>query len=284
MGYDVFISYNQADRLIAEAACHYIEERRLRCFIAPRDIHNPDWAGNLTQAIENSRAFVVVVSKNSIASNEVGKEVTLATRASNYIFPLRIDNSELNERMTYHLSAFHWIDAITLPVEKKLNDLADRIAAALKGQVENLDLGNLSGGSNRFRQRLLGAALAPRREFLGRDRELRQLHELFTSGANAVFLTGMGGIGKSEIAKAYANANTNTYPCTLLASYETDLLHLIADDRAIPVSGLQQASASGGQGETPEDYYQRKMLVLRSIVDSNTLLIIDNFDVEEDPI
>ena len=90
MNYDVFISYNSADQCIAEAACHYIEERRLRCFIAPRDIDQPDWAGNLDAAIEKSKAFVIIVSKNSIDSREVAKEIALATRVSDYIFPFRI--------------------------------------------------------------------------------------------------------------------------------------------------------------------------------------------------
>lgn len=283
MSYDVFISYNVADRFIAEAVCHYIEERRLRCFIAPRDISDPDWAGCITQAIENSKAFVVVVSENSIMSNEVAKEIALATRVSNFIFPFRIDDSELDGRMTYHLSAFHWIDAVTPPIEKRLNELADRITASLSGQVENLTLGNLSGSRNQSRQNLLGQAVRPRAEFLGREKELQQLHELFTSGVNAVFLTGMGGIGKSEIAKAYANANRSAYPCVVLATFETDLLHLIANDQSIPVENLQQASATGGQGETLEEYYVRKMRALRSIVSENTLIIIDNFDVEWDP-
>ena len=282
MNYDVFISYNSTDIRIAEAACHYIEERRLRCFIAPRDIVPPDWAASITAAIESSKAFVIIVSENSIASNEVAKEITLATRVSDYIFPFRIDNSELNGRMTYHLSAFHWIDAVTPPMEQRLNELADRVAASLQGQVANVELGNLSGSRNIHAQRLLGQAVRPRAEFVGRATELETIHELFSSGSNAVFLTGMGGIGKSEIAKAYAHAHRELYTTVVFASYETDLLHLIASDQAIPVENLQQASATGGQGETTEAYFDRKLKVLRSLVNEHTLLIIDNFDVEGD--
>lgn len=282
MGYDVFISYNSKDIHIAEAVCHYIEERRLRCFIAPRDISMPDWAGNLDAAIESSKAFVIIVSENSIASMEVAKEIALATRVSDYIFPFRIDTAELNGRMNYHLSAFHWIDAVTPPMEKRMNELADRVAAALMGQVPGVELGTLSGNRNRSLQRLLGQAVRPRAEFVGREPQLQQLHRLLTSGTTAVFLTGMGGIGKSEIARAYANLHKDLYTTVVFASYETDLLHLIANDQTIPVENLQQTSAAGGHGETTEDYFTRKMKVLRSIVNEHTLLIIDNFDVESD--
>ena len=283
MSYDVFISYNSADFQIATAACHYIEERRLRCFIAPRDITPPDWAASITHAIESAKAFVIIVSENSIASNEVAKEIALATNHSDFIFPFRIDSTELDGRIKYHLTPFHWIDAVSPPMEERLNELADRVAASLLGKVPNLELGNLSGNRNKGRQQLMGQSVQPRSEFIGRSGELEQIHDLFMSGINAVFLTGMGGIGKSEIAKAYAQKHQDIYTTVVFASYETDLLHLIASDQAIPVENLQQASAAGGQGETVEAYFDRKMKVLRSILNKNTLLIIDNFDVNSDP-
>lgn len=278
VNYDVFISYNSTDKYIADAVCHYLEAKRLRCFIAPRDIVTSDWAGSITAAIENAKAFVVVVSENSILSNEVAKEITLATRVSNFIFPFRIDDSELDRRMSYHLSAFHWIDAVTPPLEEKLKELADRVEMALNGNVDNVELGSV----NTKRQRLLGHNIRPRAEFVGRSRELQEIEELFASGIQSVFLCGMGGIGKSEIAKAYAKAHSDIYKTVVFASYETDLLHLIANDQVISVENLKQASATGGAGETAEDYYERKMKVLRSIVEKDTLLIIDNFDVEND--
>ncbi len=279
MGYDVFISYNSQDQYIAEMVCHSIEKRNLKCFIAPRDIISEDWAGNLDAAISESKAFVIIVSAHSIESMEVAKEITLATRVSDYIFPFRIDSTELNGRMNYHLSAFQWINAATPPIEQRINELSERVAHALLNKSSNI---TLNGNRNKNMQRLISQSVSPRSEFLGRDAQLQQLHELLTSGTNAVFLTGMGGIGKSELAKAYALMHKELYPTTVFVSYETDLLHLITNDQAITVTNLQQASATGGQGETTEAYFQRKMNVLRGILNEQTLLIIDNFDVESD--
>lgn len=276
MAYDVFISYNTVDRQIAEAVCHYIEDRRLRCFIAPRDITTPDWADSITAAIESAKAFVIVVSEHSNASNEVAKEITLATQVCDYIFPFRVDNTELGGRMTYHLAPFHWIDAVTPPLEQRLEELTDRVVAAFSSEMP------IAESQNKRRQRLIGQAIRPRAEFLGRDRELADIHGRFTAGCDALFLTGMGGIGKSEIAKAYAQRHRDRFHTVVFAPYETDLLHLIADDRAISVENLQQATASGGQGETVDAYFDRKMKTLHAVTDENTLLIIDNFDVESD--
>jgi len=282
MQYDVFISYNTCDKLIADAVCHYIESRRLRCFIAPRDIKESDWAGSITNAIENARAFVIVVSEHSLASNEVAKEITLATQNSSFIFPFRIDESELKGRMKYHLSAFHWIDAVTPPMEQRLEELADRVAHALQSEEDNYETEAFVDSVNRMKKRLIGKPISPRGEFIGRTKELDQIDELFASGEHAVFLCGMGGIGKSEIAKAFAKRHAAEFTTAVFASYQTDLLHLIASDQAIRVENLKQASAAGGQGESTQDYYDRKMDVLRGLVDEHTLIIIDNFDVEDD--
>lgn len=206
----------------------------------------------------------------------------MATRVSNYIFPFRVDDSMLDGRMTYHLSAFHWIDAVTPPMERRLQELAERIATAINSKEDNIEIDEISKSRNTQRQRLLGQQVSPRSEFFGRDRELMEIQERFANGSNAVFLCGMGGIGKSELAKAYAKKHGSEYHTTIFASYETDLLHLIASDQSVPVENLMQSSAGGEQGETLQGYYERKMKTLRSIVDEKTLFIIDNFDTEED--
>lgn len=282
MGYDVFISYNSSDLDVAELACHYIEQRGLRCFIAPRDIAEVDWADALDAAIKASKAFLIIVSTNSNHSKEVAKELALATRISDYIFPFRIDDTELSGRMNYHLAPFHWINAVTPPLDRRLNELADRIAAVLGGQEGNFAYSGEVSNRNQGIMRLQNESIAPRPDFLGRDGELEELHEML-SRSDAVFLTGMGGIGKSEIAKAYAQAHQDIYYVQCFATYETDLMHLITSDSAVTVSNLQQAAASGGRGETTEDYFKRKMDALRRVVNKNCLLIIDNFDTEFDP-
>lgn len=127
MDYDVFISYNSTNKHIAESVCRSIEERQLRCFIAPRDITPPDWAASVEAAIKHSRAYVVIVSENSIQSKEVGKEVALATNVCDYIFPFRIDNSEYTGAWNYHLSTSHCIDATTPPLDDRINELAELI-------------------------------------------------------------------------------------------------------------------------------------------------------------
>lgn len=121
----------------------------------------PDWAGSITRTIEHSRAFVVIVSEGSVASNEVAKEITLATRVSNYIFPFRIEDAQMNERMVYHLSAYHWIDAIEPPMERRINKLADRIVDALNGKSDNIEYIGVPSNYNKTLYRLIGQNVVP---------------------------------------------------------------------------------------------------------------------------
>jgi hypothetical protein len=79
MPYDAFLSYSSQDKTIANAMCHYLEQRGLRCWIAPRDVRpGEDYAAEIIDAIMASRALVVVFSANANASKHVKSEVERA--------------------------------------------------------------------------------------------------------------------------------------------------------------------------------------------------------------
>ncbi|MBQ6897065.1 MAG: toll/interleukin-1 receptor domain-containing protein [Oscillospiraceae bacterium] len=280
MNYDVFISYSNKNLLMAEAVRHFLEERRLKCFFAPRNISEPLWADTIADAIQNSKAFVVLISEDSLKSVEVAKEISLATSRSFYIFPFRIDSSEIQGGMRYHLTLFSWIDAVTPPIEKRLNELADRVENAVRYEKDNI--AGVAANRNSSVQSVVNKIKSPSEEFIGREKEIQEIDNIFSSGKNSVFLCGMGGIGKSEIAKMYAQKNIDKYISIVFASYEKDLMHLVADDSKIEIENFRQSAVSGGQGETTEDYYKRKIKLLKTLLKDDSLLIIDNFDVEFD--
>ena len=56
---------------------------------------------------------------------------------------------------------------------------------------------------------LYSAKRAPLASFIGREQELGKIHAAFTGSANIVFLRGLGGIGKTELAKAYGKRFEN---------------------------------------------------------------------------
>ena len=107
----------------------------------------------------------------------------------------------------------------------------------------------------------------PCRHFIGRDKELEELYTMLEENRR-VFLCGIAGIGKSELAKAYAKHYKKHYTNILYVEYTGDLHQDITDMDFID--------------DPPEiseqERFQRHNRFLRSLK-SDTLLIIDNFNV-----
>ena len=107
----------------------------------------------------------------------------------------------------------------------------------------------------------------PCKYFCGRDTELASLHELLCEKGK-VFLQGIAGIGKSELAKAYAKQYGREYTNILYLTYTGDLRRSIAD--------LDFADDLPGDGE--EERFRKHNRFLRTLKE-DTLLIVDNFNV-----
>lgn len=141
------------------------------------------------------------------------------------------------------------------------------------------DLG-VNFGTNTFSTpfRLISKLPQPRQYCFGRDNQIEEIHKNFTNGNHVIFLEGIGGIGKSELAKQYATKYRHEYKNILFATFTTSLKDLICDSSAILIENLVQAP-----GENEYAFYQRKLQQLQILANNKTLLIIDNFDVDNDP-
>jgi hypothetical protein len=139
MAHDVFISYANEDKTIADAVCANLEQRGIRCWIAPRDV-SPGvyYAQAIITAIKESRAMALIFSVNANRSQHVVREAEQAVRAGIPIIPFRIDTSSPAEMLSYYIGPNHWLDAVTLPVEAHIQRLGDAIESLLKTSPEHL--------------------------------------------------------------------------------------------------------------------------------------------------
>ncbi|MBC7232194.1 MAG: TIR domain-containing protein [Chloroflexi bacterium] len=136
MAHDVFISYSARDKVVADAVCATLESRKMRCWIAPRDVlPGESWVGVLIDAIGQSRVFVLVFSDGANESSQVLREVGEAVDKGIPIIPFRIEDVPPSKEMGYYIKAIHWLDALTPPLEKHLQKLGDRVQALLVAEA-----------------------------------------------------------------------------------------------------------------------------------------------------
>ncbi len=110
--------------------------------------------------------------------------------------------------------------------------------------------------------------------FVGRFEELSEIHNAL--GENqVVFISGIGGIGKTELAKRYADEYKDYYDTVSFAYYDQCLEQTISQELVFHKFGLEE-------GECEKDVFLRLMSILRETASDRDLIIIDNFDVESD--
>ena len=106
----------------------------------------------------------------------------------------------------------------------------------------------------------------PCRHFCGRSEEIEVLHSLLEKESK-VFLYGIAGIGKSELAKAYALQYKKEYTNILYLTYNGDLKQDITD----------MDFADDLPQDSDEERFRKHNRFLRSLKE-DTLMIVDNFN------
>lgn len=126
--YSAFLSHASADREKAEAICASLEERGLRCWVAPRDVRaGREFGEEIIHGIENSRCLVLVLSEAANQSIYVRREVERAVSKRKPVFPVRIEDVLPSPSLELFVSSTHWIDAWSGPLVGHASKLADEL-------------------------------------------------------------------------------------------------------------------------------------------------------------
>ena len=123
----VFISYATADRKQALSVCESIESRGITCWISTRDVApGENYQEAIVRSLREARAVVLVFSKAANNSDEIKKELSLASRFRVPVMALRIEDVEPSGAFAYELSTRQCIDAFD-GWEKSIESLVSRI-------------------------------------------------------------------------------------------------------------------------------------------------------------
>jgi hypothetical protein len=132
VAFDVFISYASKDKVVADAVCARLESAGIRCWIAPRDIvAGRSYGEAIIEAIHVTKVMVLVFSSNANASGHIPKEVERAVSSGLAILPFRIEDVAPGKSLDYFIGSVHWLDAMSPPMEKHLDNLAATVQKLL---------------------------------------------------------------------------------------------------------------------------------------------------------
>jgi adenylate cyclase len=132
MAHDVFLSYAAADKAAAFAVLKGLEDQRIRCWIAPRDIPpGSEYGQQIVDALKGCQVFVVIFSAGANGSPHVRREVERAVSLDRIIVPFRVEDVAPTGAMEYCLSGTHWLDALKPPLESHVATLVATVQGLL---------------------------------------------------------------------------------------------------------------------------------------------------------
>jgi hypothetical protein len=131
------ISHSAQNREVADTVCAALEKAVIRCWVAPRDVRpGRSFPGEITRAIQQSKVMLLIFSGHSNNSEQVLREVQLATDSRLPIIRFRIEDVALTDDLRYFLSTPHWLDALTPPLSKHIARLELAIKELIGQSVE----------------------------------------------------------------------------------------------------------------------------------------------------
>jgi hypothetical protein len=132
---DLFIAYSNEDLKIVKQVVESLEEDGNNCWVAyrnlrPNDIDN--YWDNITKAMKNTQALVVVSSKASMLSKDVQRELDKAKELGKPLIEFNIDNSRRTTLFKHIFDGIKWVDGYT-NLNKGIEILFKRVYDVLSG-------------------------------------------------------------------------------------------------------------------------------------------------------
>lgn len=281
---EVFISYHMNSSTdIVEKISAALEGAGISSWYAKRDIDG-GYAGAIIDAIQECKVFLLVLNQYSSVSahclNEINAVFDRFSKRENVaILPFKIDKCELSKDAYYYLGRIRMFDGSLPPEMERVAELVDRISVILGRQstVEKTVQDNNTREIKTYS--IAGNSVSKSNSFVGRKEELELIHSKLSQHPNKLLMVGMGGIGKSEISKAYCDIYREDYDAVMWVSFDTSLQKTISNDFSFPIKGIDRSDYPDCDDRA---YFMEKLKVLKEIADRRVLIVLDNFDVADD--
>ena len=143
MGY-VFISYSSVNRAKTDQLLSVFRKNAIESWVAPDDIPvGSEYAGVINKAIKNCACFVLLLSKDSMHSQWVAKEVERAIHYQKPIIPVQLESVVLTDQFELYISTNQILPISRFdesqPEVQRLIAVVQKYVRASSYQKESLD-------------------------------------------------------------------------------------------------------------------------------------------------
>ena len=171
----IFLSHATEEHELVVHLANYLEKNNFRAWYAPRDIVGGiDYDREIIAAIKGCRAFVLLLSRNSDASEDVKTEVYHAVKFKKQVICLDVDDVE-PENLSYLLGMRHrlnWLERRDETLDKLIHDISlihepdsephtpePAIKPAPKPEPKPEPTGDIKGFGNNYRWAVITVAI-----------------------------------------------------------------------------------------------------------------------------
>lgn len=203
----IFVSYAHTDSDLVFSEIEWLKSQAFSIWYDQKIKPGVTWADELASAIDDSTFIVFFVSSQSIRSPHCLDEIAYALGAGKQILAVYIEPVELQGGLKLSMSRTQAILHWQLKEEEYRNQF--RMALEHIGDSTGPDRRRMGMPAHRVArqvQRIWQVPLHRNLHFLGRDDSLEDISTIFDDAKQPVILalTGLGGVGKSQLALEYA--------------------------------------------------------------------------------
>lgn len=270
----VFVSYAHHDRAVVAAEIARLEELGYRVW-HDRDITPAtEWADEIASAIESAGVVVFFATPRAVRSEHCRREISFAISIEKPFLAVHLEPTSLQGGVALSLGTQQAIVRWNLPpssYEKRIGEALDRLLSPESRVAPKRPRASAHRGFSVAQRRIWSVPFPRNANFTGRGALLERI-EAELSPANphrVIALTGLGGVGKTQLALEIAQRNRHDFDLVAwLAAEEPE--HLAGEIAALSDSlGLVDASI---------DSTETRISALIAFLDASErwLLIFDN--------
>lgn len=277
---DIFISYRRDGGSVYSALLYEtLKNLGYSVFRDQQALGGGFFDDDIIAAVSESDDLILILSSHALDrciednSDMVRLEISTALNSSTNIVPLLTSLFQWPDDLPADIDRVRYCNGFQIDDARLVTDFSDFLPRLLKSVPSPVV----------HSYRLISHMQRPKSSFVGRESVLDQIHECLREG-NAAAIIGLGGSGKTEIAKAYCWNHRDDYKNIVFAGYSGSVMETFIRDDVFEIEGVHRLIDETVKMESREKYYQRKLDAFQKCITEETLVVFDNYEADSNDI